>query len=79
MGLSKLLALPATGPIRLVTWIAENVAAQAYQELYSEEAVRGRLMELELRYDLGELGKDEYDQAEEELLELLEAARRGAS
>ena len=51
----KLLTLPITGPIRGVVWIAEKVAEQAERELYDEEAVRGQLMELELRYDLGEI------------------------
>lgn len=69
--LTKLLTLPASGPIKGVIWIAEKIAEQAERELYNEEAVRGKLMELELRYDLGEIDEEEYLAAEEELLALL--------
>jgi len=73
--LMKLLTLPITGPIRGVVWIAEKVAEQAERELYDEEAVRGQLMELELRYDLGEISEQEYLAAEEALLERLRVIR----
>jgi len=69
--LTKLLTLPASGPIQGVLWIAEKITEQAERELYNEEAVRGKLMELELRYDLGEIGETEYLAAEEDLLALL--------
>ena len=70
-----LLTFPVLGPIRGVTWIAEKVAEQADRELFSEEAVRGQLMELELRYDLGEVSEEEYLAAEELLLERLRVIR----
>jgi len=73
--LMKLLTLPVTGPILGVVWIAEKVAEQAERELYDEEAVRGQLMELELRYDLGEISEQEYLAAEEALLERLRVIR----
>lgn len=73
--LMKLLTLPVTGPIQGVIWIAEKVAEQAEKELYDEEAVRGQLMELELRYDLGEISEDEFMAAEETLLERLSVMR----
>lgn len=73
--LTKLLTLPVTGPIQGVIWIAEKVAEQAERELYDEEKVRGQLMELELRYDLGEISEEEYLEAEEALLERLRIIR----
>jgi hypothetical protein len=63
------------GPIKGVTWIAEKIVEQADKELYSEDAIRGKLVELELRYDLGELKEDEFLETEEGLLKLLRAAR----
>jgi len=59
-----------------VTWIAENVADQADRQLYSEEALRAQLLELELRFDLGEITEEEFLEAEEGLLEMLESARQ---
>lgn len=74
--LIKLLTLPVTGPIQGVIWIAEKVAEQAEKELYDEDAVRGWLMELELRYGLGEISEEEYLEAEEALLERLRIIRK---
>jgi hypothetical protein len=73
--LTNLLTLPVMGPIKGVIWIAEKVAEQADKELYDAEAVRGKLMELELRYDLGEISEEEYLAAEETLLERLRVIR----
>jgi len=69
--LLDLLAFPLMGPMKGMIWIAEKVAEQAEHELYDEDAVRGKLMELELRYDLGEITEEEYLEAEEALLERL--------
>lgn len=73
--LADLLTLPVLGPIKGVVWIARQVAEQAERELYDEDAVRGQLQELELRYDLGEISEEEYLAAEERLLARLRAAR----
>ena len=73
--LLKLLTLPVSGPIDAVVWIAEKVAEQAEKELYDEDKVRGQLLELELRYDLGEVNEEEYVQSEQTLLDLLKVIR----
>jgi hypothetical protein len=73
--LTDLLTLPVLGPIKGVMWIARQVAERAERELYDEDAVRGQLHELELRYDLGELGEEEYLAAEERLLARLRTIR----
>jgi hypothetical protein len=75
MGLIDLLTFPMMGPIKGVIWIAEKLNEQAEKELYGEDAVRGQLMELELRYDLGEISEDEYLVAEEALLARLKVSR----
>jgi len=73
--LIDLLTLPVMGPIKGVIWIAEKVSEQAEKEIYSEGAVRGKLMELELRFDLGEINEEEYMEAEEALLARLKIIR----
>lgn len=75
----KILTLPAWGPIRGVIWIAEQVLEQAEGELYDEDKIRGRLMELEMRYDSEEISEAEYDAEENELLERLRIARERAA
>jgi len=73
--LIDLLTFPVMGPIKGVTWIAEKVGEQAEKEIYNEDAVRGQLMELELRFDLGEISEEEYMEAEEALLARLRMIR----
>ena len=72
--LLNLLTLPVSGPIRGVIWIAEQVAEQADREMYDEEAIRGQLAELEIRYELGEINDEEYQAEEEDLLSRLTTA-----
>jgi hypothetical protein len=73
--LSKLLTFPVTGPIEGVVWITNKLVEQAENELYNEDKLRGQLMELELRFDMGEIGEEEYLAAEEDLLARLKVAR----
>ena len=73
--LINVLTLPIMGPIKGIVWIAEKVVEQADRELYDEEAIRGRLMELELNYDLGKISEEEYLTIEEELLARLKVIR----
>jgi cytochrome c-type biogenesis protein CcmI len=74
---TALLTLPLA-PVRGTMWIAEQVAAQAARELGDEATIRRQLAELELRHDLGEIDDDEYEQAEDTLLERLLSARQAA-
>lgn len=69
--LLDLLAFPLTGPIKGLVWIAGKITEQAENELYSVDKVRGQLMELELRLDLGQITEEEYLEAEDHLLERL--------
>lgn len=73
--LVDLLTFPVLGPIKGVIWIAEKVDEQVEKELYDEDKVRGQLMELELRLDLGEISEEEYLEAEEVLLDRLKVIR----
>jgi hypothetical protein len=73
--LLKLLALPVSGPIEGVIWIADKIAEQADQEMYNEDAVRGQLMELELRLDMGEISEQEFEESETALLDHLRVIR----
>ncbi|MBL7201510.1 MAG: gas vesicle protein GvpG [Anaerolineae bacterium] len=73
--LLKLLAFPVMGPVKGLVWIAEKIAEQAENELYDPDKVRGKLIEFELRLDLGEITEEEYLQAEEILLDRLRIIR----
>jgi len=73
--LTKILTLPVMGPINGVTWIAEKMLEHAEAEIYDEGAVRGKLIELELRFDLGEISEADYLEAEDALLARLRDIR----
>ena len=75
MGLFDILAFPVSGPIKGVIWLAEKIAEQVDREYYSEEAIRRQLMELEMKFDLGEIDEEAYMAAEDELLALLKQVR----
>jgi hypothetical protein len=67
--------VPGWGPIRGIIWIGEKISEQAEHEIYDEAGVREQLMQLELRYDLGEMSEEDYLAAEEILLERMRVIR----
>jgi len=81
MGLiGSLLTFPVSGPLKGVMWLAEMLQERAESEMYNEDAVRGRLMELELRLDMGEITEDVYQATEDELVaQLAEIRERRAA
>ena len=78
MGLvTGLLTLPLA-PVRGTIWIAEQLMAQAERELYGEAAIRRRMAEAERQLDHGLISVEEFEAAEDALLDELEAARMRA-
>jgi len=73
--LLKVVTFPVSLPLDGLLWVAERIKDQAEAEYYDEGAVRGRLLELELKLDLGEITEEEYQAAEDQLLDLLTEIR----
>jgi hypothetical protein len=73
--LFDILAFPLMGPVKGISWIAEKIYEQADKELYSEDDIQSKLLELELRFDIGEIDEKEYIDLEEILLKRLRIAR----
>lgn len=69
--IDDLLLLPFKGFIGIFKKIHE----MAEQELSSEDHIRERLMELQLRFELDEISEEEYTKQEKELLVRLDAVR----
>ncbi|MEV0844369.1 gas vesicle protein GvpG [Streptomyces sp. NPDC049954] len=69
--LTGLLTLPLA-PVRGVSWIADRLVDAAEQEHSDPAVVRARLAALNRAYDEGEIGTEQFETAEEELLDLLE-------
>lgn len=68
-----LLIAPLTAPMTGLTWIAEKVLEQASAELNVKENLAKRLLTLQLAFDMGEIGEDEFERQEEELLLAIQA------
>jgi uncharacterized membrane protein len=70
-----LLTLPVLGGPRMVHWIAKKVTEEAESEFLDENQVRAQLLELQTRYDLGEITEEEYERQEKVIVERLNAIR----
>ena len=70
-----LLTSPVLGPIRGVHWLAEKLAEAAENELLDEDKIRGELLGLQIRLDMGEVTEEEYDEQERLLMERLNTIR----
>ena len=73
--LLKVATFPVSLPLDGLLWVAERIKDQAEAEYYDEGAVRGHLLELELKLDMGEITEEEYQVAEDELIALLNEIR----
>lgn len=75
MGLiTGLLTLPLA-PVRGTVWLAELIQAEAEKYEFDESAIMASLAELDALRESGELGEEELEEAENELLERLIAIR----
>lgn len=76
MGPLDLLTAPVLGPIQMVQWLAQKLIEAAENELYDEDKVQGKLVELQAQYDMGEITEEEYCGYEDLLLERINAIRK---
>lgn len=73
--LLKLLGAPVDGPVRGFAWVAATLADRVDRELYDPSKLRRELEDLQLRYDLGEIGEEELERGEAAVLERLASIR----
>ncbi len=73
--LTDLLLFPLMGPVRGVAFIAGQVQEAAEAGLLDEDQVQGELMSLSMQHAIGEISDADYEAAETELLEMLDAMR----
>lgn len=70
-----LLTAPLFGPVLGVYWLGQQLGEAAVAEWLDEEGVRGELLGLQMRFDLGEVTEEEYVEQERALTERLAAIR----
>jgi hypothetical protein len=66
---------PAVGPLKGLLWLARVISDQAERTLYDESLLRAALLELEQRFESGEISEGDYEKEEEILLARLKIAR----
>ena len=74
--LVDILTFPILGAPRMVHWVAHKLIEAAEQEEMDEGKLQGNLLELQMRYELGEIDDDEYAREETAILNKLSAIRR---
>ena len=78
--IGDLLTLPVLGAPRLTAWLGSKLCEEIDRESLDEGRVRGELLELQERYELGEIDEEEYDRRESallaQLIEIREAVAR---
>ena len=52
--------------------VFETIHDRAYDELYDPEKIKETLIQLQLKLEMGEISEEEYDEAEEVLLDRLD-------
>ncbi len=70
-----LLTLPVLGIPRLVRWMAEKLVEEAERQEFGEDQLQARLLDLQLRQELGEIDDAEYEREEGALLKRLSYIR----
>ena len=63
-------------PVTFPTWISRKIGEAAHKEMTDDSAIRQELLQLQMRFELGEIDDQEYDRRETHLLERLERARK---
>ena len=74
--LINIVTFPVSGPCKLAMWLVRTIAERAEAELYDPARIRKELAELEMRSELGEIGEDDYERLEEELMARLRESRK---
>jgi hypothetical protein len=63
-------------PIKFTIWIGEKLKDAAYQEMTDESKIHEGLLQLQMRFEMDEINKEEYEKLESQLMEQLETIRK---
>ncbi len=73
--LLQLLTAPVSGPVFGLRFVLQRLLEVAEQELMDIDRIHEELLLLQLRLDEGEIGEEEYLEAEAEIMQRLREAR----
>jgi len=69
-------AFPFLIPVKGVMWIGNKLKETADVEITDKSKVQEELLDLQMRFEMGEVSEEEYKKKENKLLERLEAIRK---
>lgn len=73
--LDDILLLPITGPIAGFRWVMNTIQKMADEELMNDQPWKERLIELQMRLELGEISEEDYVVEEAEVFQALRDIR----
>ena len=73
--LDDLLLLPLKGPISGFKWVMRTIQKMADEELMNDQPWKERLIELQMRLEVGEISEEEYVQEEAVVFQALRDIR----
>jgi hypothetical protein len=73
--LDDLILLPLKGPIAGFKWVMRTIQKMADEELMNDQPWKERLIELQMRLELGEISEDEYVAEEQVVFQALRDIR----
>ncbi|MFF5496561.1 gas vesicle protein GvpG [Streptomyces aquilus] len=79
MGLIGEVLLLPFAPVRGSAWVIRQVLSEAERIYYDPATIRAELARLEERLEAGEIDEEEFDRAEDELLDRLETGSRAGA
>ena len=73
--ITDLLLFPITGPIAGFKWIMNTIQKMADEELLNDQPWKERLIELQMRLELGEISEEDYAVEEAQVFQALRDIR----
>lgn len=74
----RLLLAPITAPLDGILWLGEQIQERVDAELDDRDNLKKRLLTLQLAFDMGDIGEEEFEAQEEELLLAIQAMEDAA-
>lgn len=62
-------------PIKALMWLGQKIEEMAEEEVNDESKLHERLLELQVRYELGDITDEEFDKAEEAIVQQISSIR----
>lgn len=63
-------------PIKTTIWISKKLRSTAREEVTDKASIQEELLELQMRYEIGEIDDEEYAQQEAQVVDRLETIRK---